>query len=607
QDFTITVCLGREGLAPGDEIQFTTPRGLQSPQWTEPSRESFISIHYRDAKFFISRVKKPDGRGVWYQNRLSFKVESGSVPKGAKLKIEWRNPHVGNLSPNLAGNFLDFEVLIERGEELERVRDCPRIQRVPAEAEHLLVIGRSNAVIGQPARVTVVARDRFNNPALSYCATVTFSSTDPKAVLPEFYTFTKEDSGCHTFTDGFKFATEGIHYITVEEDEELADRSNPIECTIEEQGLKLYWGDLHVHSDKSRDARQGASAVGTYSDLYRNGRDFHALDFQANTDHNNDDNYGPEDWPEMKRTTNSYNEPGRFATIQACENSGATGDKNVYFRGSDSPYIESDNVNDPIALFSKIKDLECITVPHHIGQAMRPTDWRPEFFDKRTEKLIEIYSDHGLAEYYGNFPHHSYWKPGKDPDVPWHQPTLKGRNYRDALAMGYRCGIIAASDDHKGAPGSYGLAGVWAEELTREAVYDALRARRCYGTNNPRIILKVHVNGHPMGSEITGSDPPTVSVDVATPARIEQVEIIKNGKTAHVRYRPSIYGNDPEESNQLKFEWTDDDFTDSSNYYVRVLTEPEQPDPYYDRRFSNAKSPRPIGMAWSSPVWVDKK
>ena len=46
------------------------------------------------------------------------------------------------------------------------------------------------------------------------------------------------------------------------------------------------------------------------------------------------------------------------------------------------------------------------------------------------------------------------------------------------------------------------LTGVWAEALTREALFEALWARRCFATNGARVMLDVRVNGMPMGSEV---------------------------------------------------------------------------------------------------------
>ena len=55
----------------------------------------------------------------------------------------------------------------------------------------------------------------------------------------------------------------------------------------------------------------------------------------------------------------------------------------------------------------------------------------------------------------------------------------------------------------RGYPG--GLVAVYAPELTREAIWDALWHRRCYATTGKRIILEFSVDGEPMGSLIRGN------------------------------------------------------------------------------------------------------
>jgi hypothetical protein len=70
----------------------------------------------------------------------------------------------------------------------------------------------------------------------------------------------------------------------------------------------------------------------------------------------------------------------------------------------------------------------------------------------------------------------------------------------DAFAQGYRVGVVCHSDDHKGRPGatrpgasSFGAIGgltcYFMPELTRDAVFEALRRRRHYGTTGTRLFL----------------------------------------------------------------------------------------------------------------------
>jgi hypothetical protein len=70
----------------------------------------------------------------------------------------------------------------------------------------------------------------------------------------------------------------------------------------------------------------------------------------------------------------------------------------------------------------------------------------------------------------------------------------------DAFEKGYRVGVVCHSDDHKGRPGATwpgastfgaigGLTCYFMPELTRDALFEALRRRRHYGTTGARIFI----------------------------------------------------------------------------------------------------------------------
>ena len=113
-----------------------------------------------------------------------------------------------------------------------------------------------------------------------------------------------------------------------------------------------------------------------------------------------------------------------------------------------------------------------------------------DFFDPEFVHLAEIHSHHGTFEWFAE----------------------------EVLARGFRVGFIGGSDDHTGRQGLVypnrrsnnvvtfdvkgGLMGLYARELTREAVWEAMRARRTYATNGERIYLKTACGEALMGEEV---------------------------------------------------------------------------------------------------------
>jgi len=126
-------------------------------------------------------------------------------------------------------------------------------------------------------------------------------------------------------------------------------------------------------------------------------------------------------------------------------------------------------------------------------------------------------------------------------------------------------GFIASSDDHSGRPGAShpsgsdvhfgmrgGLLAAYAESLTREALWEAFWARRCYGTTGERIILRVHADGHPMGAEFTASAPPQIEVEVLGTAPLDTLELRRG---TEVVYEYPLVKANPGERPLLRLAW----------------------------------------------------
>lgn len=262
----------------------------------------------------------------------------------------------------------------------------------------------------------------------------------------------------------------------------------------------------------------------------------------------------------------------------------------------------------------------------------------------------------------------------------------------------YRLGVIASTDTHNGAPGSVeeqdfighrgstddtldkrlgpaqrrsgpsfspgGLAGIWAEENTRESLFDALRRREVFGTSGPRIavrffggwqleedlcadpemIAKADRDGVPMGSvlpqERSSDIAPTFLVtamkDAGTEARpgadLQRLQIIKGWITDGEAHQQVFdVAGDPNNgasvdsgtcervgtgAASLCSVWTDPDFdpTQHAFYYARVIENPSCRWNAYSCLGLTGEE-RPEGCddpevaktvqerAWTSPIW----
>ena len=212
--------------------------------------------------------------------------------------------------------------------------------------------------------------------------------------------------------------------------------------------------------------------------------------------------------------------------------------------------------------------------------------------------------------------------------------------------------------------GASGIAGVWAEENTREAIYDALRRKETFGTSGTRIRVRFFAGYELSGAELTspvlvrsayhsgttmggtlqadGSRQPTfLTWAVADPntAQLQRVQIIKgwleNGEHQEQVYDVACSDDllvDPLThrcpdngakvnlddcsrtanvgAGELKALWQDPNFTPGQEafYYVRVLENPVCRWSTWDA-LRAGETPRldlPTTIqerAWSSPIW----
>jgi hypothetical protein len=99
------------------------------------------------------------------------------------------------------------------------------------------------------------------------------------------------------------------------------------------------------------------------------------------------------------------------------------------------------------------------------------------------------------------------------------------------LERGHRFGIVASTDQHSGYPGSYGdgRLAVYASELSRDAIWEALWNRRTYAVTGDKMAVGFHINEAMLGGETHGSRR-QISLSAEGSDFWDTIEVIKNSR-----------------------------------------------------------------------------
>ena len=193
-----------------------------------------------------------------------------------------------------------------------------------------------------------------------------------------------------------------------------------------------------------------------------------------------------------------------------------------------------------------------------------------------------------------------------------------------------------------------GLAAVWAEDNTREAIMDAMQRREVYATTGPRIVVQFQASAEsqsvPMGGVLTAStdEAPTFKVSAARDpksANLDRIQIVKGWIDSSSKTHETIYdvawserplnadGTLPAVGNtvnlatgkwensigaaSLETTWQDPNYNANQPafYYARVLEIPTPRHSLLDALALGLEAPT-IGKstiqerAYTSPIWV---
>ncbi|HKI55779.1 MAG TPA: DUF3604 domain-containing protein [Trueperaceae bacterium] len=319
---------------------------------------------------------------------------------------------------------------------------------------------------------------------------------------------------------------------------------------------RILWGDLHNHCNVSYGwgSLERALAVARQQ-----------LDFVSVTGHaswpdmpTDEARYGEviryhtegferlrRNWPRYLDRLRTADEEGAFVTFPGFEwHSTAYGDHHVVLRDFAGEPVSGD---DPAALAAALAGREALLVPHHTGYGPRARgiDWNA--FDGARSPVVEMISSHGSSEADGS-PRPVYHTMG---------PRVHAGTVAAGLEAGHRFGVVGSTDHHGGFPGHYGAgrAAVFAEAPTREAIWEALRERRCYAVTGDKIRLAFAIDGTGMGGVAAPSSERRVRLRVEGRDRLDRVEVLKNGRPLVGRLVPP---DDPDvEADRwlLRLEW----------------------------------------------------
>jgi hypothetical protein len=512
--WTLTYTVGSYGIDEGGTIKLSQrfASDWQVPQFDQPQSAAYTTITTNgDAKLRPYYHTKAHERP--WMKCLVIDVYDGSLRPGDIVTITLGDRSQG--SPGIRAQTFqesahEFRLLIDptNASVARPLPTSPVFPVVPGPASALICILPSQAVVGAHVPIFVRGQDTWGNPTPAPENIVLTWLGDTEASIDGTTLVCREP---------------GVGWIEVNAETEqgkLSARSNPVLASFaNELTQQVYWGDLHAQT-------AGTVGTGSEEEYFTFARDVARLDFTSHqgNDFQIDDDY----WQHLNHMVSQFHDEGRFVVFPGYEwsaNTTAGGDRNVFYREEGMPIFRSSHWQIPHVpeddltpahparvLFDRIRhhvNLDKVLLGAHVGG--RYADIRHDF-DEELGPLVEVLSCWGIFEW-----------------MLW-----------DAFDQGYVVGVMCNSDGHKGRPGAegpgagdFGIAGgltcVLASGLTREAVFAALKARRCYGTSGPRLLLHFTIDGHPMGSVIKREELMQVEANISGTAPLESL-ILYQGK-----------------------------------------------------------------------------
>ncbi|HRW06085.1 MAG TPA: DUF3604 domain-containing protein [Caldilineaceae bacterium] len=520
---TFHFTLGDTPLPEGGRLRvaWRWPIDWHDLQTTDPAGDGYVTVTTDQAVGVAVAFQQLGDLDPW-MHCLDLQVTAGTLRKGDELHLVCGDRTHGGRgwrAPTCRVNAAHFLLLInpDNSERWLRLADPPSFAVTAGAPTRLVAVAPAEGIVNEPITLLVRGEDRWGNPAplgndplhLAQCAS---PPTLPNPAFVVDACTTTDNPAVTRYTLHFNEPGDYRLRATLPTTN-LQAESNTVRVHAARPSHQLFWGDLH-----SGQTEVGCGA-GTLAEHYQFARDVAGLQFVT---HQANDHYITLPlWNHTRALAATFHEPDNFVVFLGCEWSPPTedgGDRNVIYRDDETRlrrsgryYTESDPDPEPdlptASDFHAAFADEPIMVNMHVGG--RPTNL--DYHLPAIEPLAEIHSTHGTSEWF----------------------------VMDALRRGYRVGITAGADGVTGRPGAdhpgwrlnrnvrSGLTAVYATALTREGLWEAFHARRCYGTNGARIRLWFEVDGQPMGATCATDGQPVIKLAVQGTAAIERVDLLR--------------------------------------------------------------------------------
>ncbi|MCZ7648308.1 MAG: DUF3604 domain-containing protein [Planctomycetota bacterium] len=548
--WTIGYEVGAYGYDEGGRIKIVTrfASDLVRPQFKDPKAPAYTTLKIESSTPGLACELSYETKGLprpWYKC-LVVSVIGGSLYPGDKVFVTYGDTSGGSPGARFQTfreREFEWRVYVDpfATEIYHLLEPVPKLVVAGGTLHRLVVVAPTTVRPGEPFDALVKAEDLWGNPCERFAGEVALRTEGGSLVgLPASARFESCKLAARRL-EGLKLAAAGQEVRIVASADGREAVSNPIHA-LKPGEAKTWWADLHGQT-------RATVGTGTLAEYYAFARDAALLD--ATCHQGNDFQITGQAWRELLDETRKFHADGRFVVFPGWEWSGMTpggGDRNVIFKSEAgavlhrSSHAEVEDASDaetdcfPITqLYERLRGREDVVLIPHVGG--RYCDI-VNFHDPALEPVVEVYSDWGRFEWL----------------------------IEDAIKHKRKVGFVAQSDGHKGRPGAShpgaGAFGVYggltcylAEACTREALFEAIKKRRCYAVGNgQRIYIELSIAGLPMGSEGHAAGEVKVVGRVVGSGPLARVDLMRDAAVARAvsPYGTGQFAN----SNRFRVSWS---------------------------------------------------